>query len=136
MTKEEALKFLLKHQPMPSDKDLTKDIIDRYDDVRKFFIQHPDSEAIKLFLRSFGDGDGWGVYQLVEDFFYQCPEPEVKREIKKVLEDVNISDGVRYWSTQIAAAFNDEMLRDGLEISLKSKNPDISDAAEIALGLL
>ena len=40
-----------------------------------------------------------------------------------MLEDVNISDGVRYWSTQIAAAFNDEMLRDGLGISFKSKKP-------------
>ena len=65
MTKDDALNFLLRYQPMPSDKDLTQDIIDKYDDVRKFFIKNPDRKAIELFLRSFGEGDGRGVYQLV-----------------------------------------------------------------------
>lgn len=136
MIKEDALKFLLKHQPMPSDEYLTQKIIDEYDDVRKFFIEHPDSKAIGLFLRSYGEGDGWGVYQLVEDFFFLCPESVVKTEIKKVLEDITISDSVRYWVTQTAADFIDEILRNGLEISLQSKNPDIKDAAEMAIDLL
>lgn len=136
MTKDDAFNFLLRHQPMPSDNDLTQDLIDQYDNVRKFFIDHPDRKAIDLFLRSYGDGDGWGVYQLVEDFFYQCKEADVKIEIKKVLEDITISDSVRYWVTQVAAAFNDEILRDGLEISLHSTNADIKDAAEMAINLL
>lgn len=136
MTKENALNFLSRHQPMPSDENLTQDIINEYDEVRKFFIKNPDKRAIELFLRSYGEGDGWGVYQLVEDFFYQCSDIDVKKEIKKVLEDRTISDSVRYWVTQTAAAFNDEMLRNGLEISLQSKNIDIKDAANDAIELL
>lgn len=61
MTKDDAFNFLLRHQPMPSDNDLTQELIDQYDNVRKFFIDHPDRKAIDLFLRSYGDGDGWGV---------------------------------------------------------------------------
>ncbi|PIT58700.1 hypothetical protein [Snodgrassella alvi] len=136
MTKDDALNFLSRHQPMPSDKDLTQDIIDKYDDVRKFFIKNPDRKAIELFLRSFGEGDGWGVYQLVEDFFYQCYDIDVKKEIKKVLEDITIPDSIRYWVTQIAAAFSDEILRNGLQISLQSKNIDIRDAARMAINQL
>ncbi|OCG18327.1 hypothetical protein A9G24_02310 [Gilliamella sp. App6-5] len=136
MTKDDALNFLSRHQPMPSDKDLTQDIIDKYDDVRKFFIKNPDKRAIELFLRSFGEGDGWGVYQLVEDFFYQCDDIDVKKEIKKVLEDTTIPDNIRYWATQIATAFSDEILRDGLQISLLSKNIDIRDVAKIAINQL
>nr|WP_202115348.1 hypothetical protein [Gilliamella sp. Pas-s25] len=136
MTKDDALHFLSRHQPMPSDKELTQDIIDKYDDVRKFFIKNPDKRAIELFLRSFGEGDGWGVYQLVEDFFYQCDDIDVKKEIKKVLEDTTIPDNIRYWATQIATAFSDEILRDGLQISLLSKNIDIRDVAKIAINQL
>lgn len=135
-TKEDALNFLSRHQPMPSDNNLTQEIIDEYNDVRKFFIKNPDKKAIELFLRSFGEGDGWGVYQLVEDFFYQCSDTDVKNEIKNVLEDITIPDSVRYWVTQTAADFNDEMLRNGLEISLQSKNIDIKDAAKDAIDFL
>lgn len=136
MTKEEALNFLSRHQPMPPDGNLTQDIINEYDEVRKFFIKNPDKRAIELFLRSYGEGDGWGVYQLVEDFFYQCSDIDVKKRIKKVLEDQTISDSVRYWVIQTAAAFKDEMLRNGLEISLQSKNIDLKDAAKDAIDLL
>ncbi len=136
MTREDAFNFLLKYQPMPSDKDLTQDIINEYDRVRLYFIENPDKNAIELFLRSYGDGDGWGVYQLVEDFFYRCYEADVKKELKKVLEDIMIPNSVRYWATQTAAAFYDETLRDGLEISLKSKNTDIKEAAEMAISFL
>lgn len=121
---------------MPSDNDLTQELIDHYNKVRRFFIDHPNREAIGLFLRSYGEGDGWGVYQLVENFFLQCKGSEVKLEIKKVLEDITIPDSVRYWVTQVAAAFIDEILRGGLEISQRSKNTDIKDAAEMAISLL
>ncbi len=136
MDTEEALDFLSQNQPMPSDAILSQSEIDRYDEIRRYFIKNPDVRAISLFLRSYGDGDGWGVYQLVEDFFYQCNSDDVKKEIKNVLEDESIPDSVRYWVTQVSAAFSDEMLRTGLEISLESENPDIKEAAEIAISIL
>lgn len=136
MTVDEALSFLSDHQPMPSDEQLTQNLIDKYDEVRKFFISRPDNRAIKLFLLSYGEGDGWGVYQLVEDFFYRCNDNDVKHELKEVLENKTIPNSVRYWSTQMAAAFSDEKLRKGLEVSLQSENSDIKYAAEMALDIL
>ncbi|MFP1764037.1 hypothetical protein [Lonsdalea quercina] len=136
MNTEEALDFLSQNQPMPSDALLSQDKIDRYDEVRRYFVDKPDARAISLFLRSYGEGDGWGVYQLVEDFFYQCNPDDVKKEIKIILEDKNTPDSVRYWVTQVSAAFSDEMFRAGLEISLGSDNPDIKEAAEITISRL
>lgn len=136
MNTNEAINFLSKHQPMPADSVLTQEIIDQYDNVRKYFIQNPDIKAIPFFLRSFGDGNGWGVYQVVEDFFYRCPHDEVVFAIKTVLEDETIPDSVRYWTTQTAAAFSDNILRKGISLSLASANEDIKEAALLALEVL
>lgn len=136
MIKNEALAFLISHQPMPADAGLTQELIDSYDEVRKYFETHPESNAIELFLRSFGDGDGWGVYQLVEGVFYKCPRSDVVAALKKVLEDECIPVSVRYWSTQIAAAFADEDLRKGLNLSLNSRNIDVREATELAIEML
>lgn len=136
MNTEEALDFLSKNQPMPADEYLTQSTIDTYDEARRHFIQHPDKKAIPLFLRSYGDGDGWGVYQLVEDFFYQCNPDDVKKEIKTILEDRTIPKSIRYWVTQVSASFVDNSLKHGLEISMQSENIDIREAAEIALSIL
>jgi len=136
MKKNEALSFLRYNQPMPDDNNLTQELIDKYDEVRKFFIAHPDKEAIPLFLNSYGNGDGWGVYQLVEDFFYKCYRDDVVLEIQKVLENPSITDCVRYWVTQVSAAFSDAKLKKGLEISLKSENEDIRDAAQLSIDMI
>jgi len=61
-----ALAFLERHQPLPPDDQLSADLIREYDEVRKFFIEHPDPRCIPLFLNSFGDESCFGVYQLVE----------------------------------------------------------------------
>jgi len=97
MNRNEALSFLRDHQPMPDDDDLTQEVIDKYDEVRKFFTAYPDKEVISLFLNSYGNGDGWGVYQLVEDVFYKCHRDDVVVEIKEILENPSIADSVRYW---------------------------------------
>jgi len=136
VNKSEALEFLQQHQPMPDDENITQDLIDKYDSARRYFISDPDEKAIMLFLRSFGNGDGLGVYQLVEDFFYKCRKSDVVESLKIVLEDEHVSDGVRYWCTQSAAAFADESLRLGISISKKSNNEDIRDAADLALSIL
>ncbi|MCG8708048.1 hypothetical protein JHU04_001249 [Brenneria sp. 4F2] len=136
MNADEALDFLSQNQPMPSDDILSKHEIDKYDEVRRYFIHAPDVRAIGLFLRSYGEGNGWGVYQLVEDFFYQCNPNDVRQEIQNILEDRDTPASVRYWVTQVSAAFSNEILRPGLEISLESENIDIKEAAKIALSIL
>jgi hypothetical protein len=136
MTKDRALKFLSMHQPMPADCDLTQEIIDEYDDVRKFFIEHPDKEAITLFMRSYGDGDGWGVYQLVEDVFFKCNFDDVVLSIQKILEDSLVPKSVRFWVTQHAGAFPDKRLLKGVNISLESDDEDTRDMALMALDFI
>ncbi len=136
MNRNEALSFLRQNQPMPDDDFLTQELIDKYDEARKFFIAHPDKEAISLFLNSYGNGDGWGVYQLVEDVFYKCHRDDVVLEIQKTLENPSVTDNVRYWVTQVSAAFSDVKLKKGLEISLKSKNEDIREAAQLSLDMI
>ncbi|EPM67878.1 hypothetical protein A584_20118 [Pseudomonas syringae pv. theae ICMP 3923] len=121
---------------MPTDSQITQEQAETYDEVRIYFIKNPDSESIELFLRSFGDGDGLGMYQLVEDVFYQCEKSDVVSGIQTVLEDLSIPDGVRYWTTQAAAAFPDDVLRNGLSLSLASSIEDIREAAKLAVEML
>ena len=72
----------------------------------------------------------------MEEFLYLREENNGKNKIKKVLEDETIADSVRYWTTQVAAAFCDERLRKGLNISPKSNDIDIKGATEMALSIL
>lgn len=136
MNRNEALSFLRNHQPMPDDDELTQEVIDKYDEARKLLTADPDKEAISLFLNSYGNGDGWGAYQLVEDVLYKCHRDDVIVEIKEILENPSIADSVRYWVTQASAAFSDVKLKKGLEISLKSKNEDIRDAAQLSIDMI
>lgn len=41
--------FFSQYQPMPSDALLSQGEIDRYDEVRRYFIKDPDVIAISLF---------------------------------------------------------------------------------------
>jgi len=65
MTKERALRFLATHSPMPDDEQPTDELINEYDDGRRFSLAHPDAACIRPFMFSFGRWGGRGVYQLV-----------------------------------------------------------------------
>ncbi len=67
MTVEEALLFLEQHSPLPSDEDLSDEIIESYDEIRELFLANPDPRCIEPLLNSFGDGSGFGVYQMMDD---------------------------------------------------------------------
>ncbi len=67
MNKVEALSFLKAHQPLPDDDLLKEEEIQKYNEVREYFINNPDEDCIPLFLNLFGGKDGLGVYELVED---------------------------------------------------------------------
>jgi len=85
MTVDEGLAFLQTHQPMPDDTALSEELVRVYDEVRRLFIDHPDARCIPLFLTSFGDGDGFGVYQLVEDVLRHFSRDTVVPHLKKAL---------------------------------------------------
>ncbi|HID6311829.1 TPA: hypothetical protein ACXGY8_004531, partial [Escherichia coli] len=131
-----ALEFLSLHQPMPADCDITQDLIDKYDEVRIYFLSHPDKDAIPLFLRSFGEGDGLGVYQIVEDFLYKCDFNDVVINIVNILENPNTIKSVRLWCTILTMSFPDKRMVNGLKISAQSHDEDIHDMALLGLKLI
>jgi len=131
MTREEALYFLNKHQPLPDDGDMDEDVISKYDEVRKWFIQHPDPRCIPLFLNSFGNGSGNGVYQLVEDVMAKHDASDVILNLRVALSSNRSS--IRYWTAQIAASFPDEAFVQPLSSLLDDASQDIRYVAITAL---
>lgn len=136
MNKIEALEFLKLHQPMPADNDITQEMINIYDNVRIYFLAHPDKEAIPLLLNSFGEGDGLGVYQLVEDVFYKCNIDDVVENIASILENPNTIKSIRFWCTLLTMSFPDNRLINGLKISAQSNDADTHDMALLGLKLI
>lgn len=131
MNQTTALNFLKQYQPMPCDEKLTEKLINEYDDVRKFFIKNPSEECISLFLNSFGDDDGLGVYQLVEDVILQFDHEIVVTHLISALS--SSYHGVKYWCAQICCLFPDNRLIDGLANLLNDSNEDIRTSTIFAL---
>ena len=131
MTIDEALRFLERHQPMPPDFLLTEELITVYDEVRKLFLVNPDRRCIPLLLQSFGDGSGFGVYQLVDGVIRVFPPEIVIPDLIKALRSSNY--GVRYWCAEIAADFPDDALIPELARALSDPDRDLRSAALLAL---
>lgn len=123
MTREEALNFLEKHQPMPADVDLSEGLIKKYDEVRKYFLHNKCTECIPLFLNSFGYIDGFGVYQLVEDVILNFSEEDVVPHIIKALDSKEYS--IRFWNVQIAANYTNPELLPSFKKLLNENDFDI-----------
>jgi hypothetical protein len=103
MTTDEALQFLSSHQPLPPTSEISDSIIKHFDQVRKHFAAHPDNRSVPLLLNSFGEGDGHGVYQLVEDTILAHPESIVIPALLEALKSPHRS--VREWNAEIAANY-------------------------------
>ena len=139
MTTSEALAFLQAHQPMPDDDRLgaQPELMATYDEVRKHFIQHPDLRCIPLWLNSFGGWDGFGMYQLVEDVFFQLDEQLVTQALLTNLLDVTrLSAYVLYWNVQLCLSFPHAGMLPALAQVLNHPLPDIRTMAVYALGQL
>src|SRR6516162_9871217 len=134
MTTEQALAFLQAHQPMPDDRDLSEALIRKYDEIRQFFLAHPNPRCIPLFLTSFGAGDGLGVYQLVEDVVRRFSRETVVPHLQHGLAHPQRSS--RYWNAEIAAHFPSPALLELLGKLLTEDDEDLQTAAAIALGQL
>ncbi len=131
LTEAEALEFLRAHQPMPADADLDDELIDTYDSARRLFRDHPNDECIPLFLNSFGDGDGLGVYQLVDEVIHAHDPSVVVRALADSLASPHPS--VRSWSAELAAEVPDPSLSAPLQKLLSDPSPDTRTFAVYAL---
>lgn len=106
--KEEAIDFLKAHQPLPPDKELSEEEISDFDTARKIFLNDPDPVCVPLFLQSFGDGDGLGVYPLIGDVILSVDREQIIPHLTTALR--SSQRGVAYWSAQIAARTPDSRL--------------------------
>ena len=134
MTKFDAFSFLKEHQPMPSDDKLTKQEIEKYEEVRKFFLNNKDGQCIPLLLNSFGGKDGLGVYQMVEDVILMYRKDEVLPHILNAFN--NSCEYVVYWNVQIASNFPDATLFNPLNKTIEHTDVDIKFASITALAQL
>lgn len=103
-----CISFLSANQPLPPDAELSTDVVNDLDSVRKWLSEHPVREALPLLLRVFGEGDGLGVYPLIEDTVSKYPRDAVVAELTTVLRDS--PDATRYWALQLAATFASERM--------------------------
>jgi HEAT repeat protein len=133
MTKQDAISFLSTYQPLPSDAELSQNIslLEHFDKIRIFFIENYDEDCIPLFLNCFGDWDGLGVYQLVEDVLQKFAPVIVIPHLHKALQSE--SPFVKYWNAQISAIFPDSSLITPLSLLLDDQEYDIKSAAVFAL---
>ena len=134
MTTEEALDFLRRNSPLPPDQELTDELAFQYDEVRKFFLRNPDPRSIPLLLNSYGDGSGFGMYQLIEDVIAQFSKEEVLPHLRSAIESPH--DAVRFWSIQMAPTFIDESLVGPLLLNLEHPSPFVRSAAADALSFV
>ncbi len=145
MNNNQAIEFLKNHQPMPPTKSTTPEDSDslcpdelmmEYDSVRKYFMEHPDEKAIPLFLNSFSFGDGYGVYQLVEDYLWLFPKETVTPYLVEAV--ASQSDSVQYWAVLFSSSYiNDSyVLRDKIVELLEHGTSEVKEACIVTLALL
>ncbi|MDV6373362.1 HEAT repeat domain-containing protein [Deinococcus arenicola] len=112
MNLSEALQFLQENQPLPPTLELGERIV-TFDEARKLLQTTLDANGLRLLLGAFGEGDGFGVYPLVEGTALAYAPAQVIPILKQHLSSP--FPGVRYWNAQIAASFPSETLVDALE---------------------
>ena len=133
MNNQEAIEFLEQHQPMPSDELLDTATIARFDEVRKYFFDNPNDQVVRLLLNSFGDCNGFGVYQLVENTILRHSPDVVICELAKSLGSEN--RWVKYWSTEIACHYSDPSLEGPLINILLDENSDFDVKYSVLVAL-
>jgi len=131
MTSDDALTFLKTHQPLPPDDALNEATLERFDEIRKYFRDNPDPECVQLFLNAFGDGSGFGVYQLVGKTLVEQDRERVVRELIYALQSPRRS--IQNWASEIAALFPDERLLEPLGVLLRDGDFDLKYAVLTAL---
>lgn len=134
MNRAEAIQILQRHQPLPPDSSLSEEILSDFDAAREYFVANPDPDAVPLLLNAFGDGSGFGVYQLVEDAICPLPPEVVIPQLISALQSPR--PWMRYWVAQVASNFPHPSLVPVLAPMLLSADDDCRAAAATALSFI
>ena len=86
-TREEAIDFLRRHQPMPDQ--LTLSLKKRYLEVLDYFERNPENTCISLFINSLNN-DMSGIYSYVEEVLQKQDRTALIAEMKNALKSDNI----------------------------------------------
>jgi HEAT repeat protein len=108
MTADEAIDFLEQHQPMPADESISETLIGEFDEARQALERDPDPRGLRLLLGAFGEGSGFGVYQLVDDTLRAYPRDDVVAALRGAL--TSSVPSVRSWSMEMALDYPDHRL--------------------------
>ncbi len=119
---------------MPPDEEWTEELAERYDAIRQYFINNPDPACIPLFLHSYGERGGLGVYQMVADVFEQYSPEEVIPHLTVALSSEHRS--VRYWTAQICMHFADERLIEPVLKALQDSDEETRYFCYATLGFI
>jgi len=130
-----ALSFLRQYQPMPPDRLIDLEIWDQYRKVVDFFEVEIDQRCIPLLLRSFGDGDCFGLYQIVYFTFLQYEESYVRNQILVAFSE-ELPEYTMAWIVQISINFLDRSFQSHYLEFLSSNNEDLATFAASGLSLL
>jgi hypothetical protein len=131
MTTEQALEFLRRHQPMPSDWDIADHEGDTYVAILKHFEAHPDPRCIPLLINSVSPETGLGMYQHIKFVLRAHGTDAVAPYLRTGLVDGN--DGVKSrcceWAVEVASWNLEDVIRTLEEHS----DEDVCEAAKFFL---
>lgn len=131
MKQRECIEYLKRNQPMPPDDEWDEEC-EKLDEVLEFITNSPVLEALPLLLNVFGEGSGFGVYQLVEFAIRKYRAKDVIPQLMQTL--TSPSKSIVYWNAQIAASFPDVRLIEPLSVLVRSEDEDIQAASITAIG--
>jgi hypothetical protein len=132
-TTDQALVFLQQHQPLPPTREMSAELLDRFEEVRQHFVDFPNEQAIPLLLGALSQGDGHGVFQRVEDCLRQHPMHVVVPHLSAVLQSGRPE--AKYWAATFAMEYPHADLIEALAALARTGNRDCRTAAIMALDL-
>jgi hypothetical protein len=133
MTTEDALNFLRANQPLPDTKFVSDAILERFNEVRKYFQENPHPECVELLLGALGKGDGHGTFSLVEDAICNQDRDTTLQALEKVMAKKSVG---LYWHLQIASNYAQAAWIPIFASVLSFGDTDERFAAVAALGLI
>ena len=134
MSKEEFISFLKKNQPLPSDLVAADELFEEFERARIYFTQQIEPSAVPLLIGALGEGDGHGIYPMVETTLCTYPSDVVIAALRNGLRSEYPS--VRYWSAQFSASYPVNELLDELIFAFHQGNDDTRIAVVTALEII
>lgn len=128
---ESYLEFLQLHQPLPLESELSAEQIDRFEEVRLFFVENHDDRCVPLLINAVNADGGFGVYQMVEDALQNQTRSVVVAELERALREGK--DHHLAWVIEWATSFEAFEFEELVKKYVDHPSADISTNAKLFL---